>query len=56
MAARYCPSLRWVAQELLLILDEYWGKHMEYQKYPIYYASNLARKYAGVSDLCRRHE
>ncbi|AEO71126.1 uncharacterized protein THITE_2123200 [Thermothielavioides terrestris NRRL 8126] len=32
------------AQELLLILDEYWGKHKEYQKYPIYYASNLARK------------
>ncbi|KAK0386405.1 hypothetical protein NLU13_6242 [Sarocladium strictum] len=32
------------AQELLLILDEYWGKHPEYQRYPIYYASNLARK------------
>lgn len=32
------------AQELLLILDEYWAKHAEYQKYPIYYASNLARK------------
>ncbi|KAL2126115.1 hypothetical protein VTI74DRAFT_1668 [Chaetomium olivicolor] len=32
------------AQELLLILDEYWGKHKDYQKYPIYYASNLARK------------
>ncbi|KAG5930473.1 endoribonuclease ysh1 [Claviceps africana] len=32
------------AQELLLILDEYWAKHSEYQKYPIYYASNLARK------------
>ncbi|KAK7920771.1 cleavage and polyadenylation specifity factor [Apiospora marii] len=32
------------AQELLLILDEYWGKHSEYQKIPIYYASNLARK------------
>ncbi|OLN87329.1 Endoribonuclease YSH1 [Colletotrichum chlorophyti] len=32
------------AQELLLILDEYWGKHSEYQKFPIYYASNLARK------------
>ncbi|TQW00543.1 hypothetical protein V2A60_001621 [Cordyceps javanica] len=32
------------AQELLLILDEYWGKHSEYQKYPIYYASNLAKK------------
>ncbi|KAI9901774.1 hypothetical protein N3K66_003591 [Trichothecium roseum] len=32
------------AQELLLILDEYWSKHAEFQKYPIYYASNLARK------------
>ncbi|KAJ4237369.1 endoribonuclease ysh1, variant 2 [Fusarium solani] len=32
------------AQELLLILDEYWGKHADFQRYPIYYASNLARK------------
>ncbi|KAH8677904.1 cleavage and polyadenylation specifity factor [Xylariales sp. PMI_506] len=32
------------AQELLLILDEYWGKHPEFQKVPIYYACNLARK------------
>lgn len=32
------------AQELLLILDEYWEKHPDYQSYPIYYASNLARK------------
>jgi cleavage and polyadenylation specificity factor subunit 3 len=32
------------AQELLLILDEYWGRHPEFQKIPIYYASNLARK------------
>ena len=32
------------AQELLLILDEYWSRHPEYQKIPIYYASNLARK------------
>lgn len=32
------------AQELLLILDEYWGKHPEYQKIPIYFASALARK------------
>src|SRR6195952_5570813 len=31
-------------QELLLILDEYWGRHPEFQKIPIYYASNLARK------------
>ena len=32
------------AQELLLILDEYWLRHPEFQKYPIYYASNLAKK------------
>ncbi len=32
------------AQELLLILDEYWSRHSEYQRVPIYYASNLARK------------
>lgn len=32
------------AQELLLILDEYWAKHSELQSIPIYYASNLARK------------
>ena len=32
------------AQELLLILDEYWARHPEFHKIPIYYASNLARK------------
>ncbi|KAI4118045.1 MAG: hypothetical protein LQ338_007468 [Usnochroma carphineum] len=32
------------AQEILLILDEYWARHPEYQRVPIYYASNLARK------------
>lgn len=32
------------AQELLLILDDYWARHAEYQRIPIYYASNLARK------------
>ena len=32
------------AQELLLILDEYWAKHKDLQNIPIYYASNLARK------------
>ena len=32
------------AQELLLILDDYWTRHPEYQRIPIYYASNLARK------------
>jgi cleavage and polyadenylation specificity factor subunit 3 len=32
------------AQELLLILDEYWSRHPKYHKTPIYYASNLARR------------
>ncbi|KAG8529010.1 endoribonuclease ysh1 [Bacidia gigantensis] len=32
------------AQEILLILDDYWAKHPQYQRYPIYYASHLARK------------
>ena len=32
------------AQELLLILDDYWARHPEYQNVPIFYASNLARK------------
>ena len=32
------------AQELLLILDDFWARHPEYQRIPIYYASNLARK------------
>ena len=32
------------AQELLLILEEYWKKHPELHNVPIYYASNLARK------------
>ncbi|KAH0356738.1 Metallo-hydrolase/oxidoreductase, partial [Aureobasidium melanogenum] len=32
------------AQELLLILEDYWNRHPEYRKYPIYYASNLAKK------------
>ncbi|KAL9627533.1 MAG: hypothetical protein Q9164_007579, partial [Protoblastenia rupestris] len=36
------------AQELLLILDEYWSRHQEYQRIPIYYASNLARKCMAV--------
>ena len=36
------------AQELLLILDEYWSRHAEYQKIPIFYASNLARKCMSV--------
>eukprot|EP01061_Rhynchopus_euleeides_P003346 TRINITY_DN12608_c0_g1_i2.p1 TRINITY_DN12608_c0_g1~~TRINITY_DN12608_c0_g1_i2.p1 ORF type:complete len:735 (+),score=313.05 TRINITY_DN12608_c0_g1_i2:46-2205(+) len=32
------------AQELLLILDEYWSEHKEVQNIPIYYASSLAKK------------
>jgi len=32
------------AQELLLILDEYWQKHPELHDVPIHYASSLARK------------
>ncbi|CAJ0580505.1 unnamed protein product, partial [Mesorhabditis spiculigera] len=32
------------AQELLLILDEYWQEHEELQDIPIYYASALAQK------------
>lgn len=32
------------AQELLLILEEYWTRHEDLQRFPIYFASNLARK------------
>eukprot|EP01059_Diplonema_ambulator_P035485 TRINITY_DN8360_c0_g3_i1.p1 TRINITY_DN8360_c0_g3~~TRINITY_DN8360_c0_g3_i1.p1 ORF type:complete len:718 (+),score=267.69 TRINITY_DN8360_c0_g3_i1:54-2207(+) len=32
------------AQELLLILDEYWSQHKELQQIPIYYASSLAKR------------
>lgn len=32
------------AQELLLILDEYWQQHPELHDVPIYYASSLAKK------------
>ena len=32
------------AQELLLILDEYWSAHPELHDIPIYYASSLAKK------------
>ena len=31
-------------QELLLILEDYWQRHEEYRRFPIYYASGLARK------------
>ncbi|XP_026320654.1 cleavage and polyadenylation specificity factor 73 [Hyposmocoma kahamanoa] len=36
------------AQELLLILDEYWSLHPELQDIPIYYASSLAKKCMAV--------
>ena len=36
------------AQELLLILDEYWAMHPELQDVPIYYASSLAKKCMSV--------
>eukprot|EP01083_Nonionella_stella_P096646 271740_1 len=36
------------AQELLLILDEYWEKNHSLQSYPIYYASALAKKCMAV--------
>ncbi|RWS27769.1 cleavage and polyadenylation specificity factor subunit 3-like protein, partial [Leptotrombidium deliense] len=36
------------AQELLLILDEYWSQHPELQDVPIYYASSLAKKCMAV--------
>ncbi|XP_061563420.1 cleavage and polyadenylation specificity factor subunit 3-like [Cololabis saira] len=36
------------AQELLLILDEYWQNHPELHDIPIYYASSLARKCMSV--------
>ncbi|KAK3881838.1 hypothetical protein Pcinc_013744 [Petrolisthes cinctipes] len=36
------------AQELLLILDEYWQQHPELHEVPIYYASALAKKCMSV--------
>ena len=36
------------AQELLLILDEYWAAHPELSDIPIYYASSLAKKCMAV--------
>ena len=32
------------AQELMLILEDYWQRHEDYRRFPIYYASALARK------------
>jgi Cft2 family RNA processing exonuclease len=36
------------AQELLLILDEYWTAHPELHQIPVYYASALAKKCMAV--------
>ncbi|CAD5228272.1 unnamed protein product [Bursaphelenchus okinawaensis] len=36
------------AQELMLILDEYWEKHPELHDIPVYYASSLAKKCMAV--------
>ncbi|KAG6885161.1 endoribonuclease ysh1 [Termitomyces sp. T159_Od127] len=36
------------AQELLLVLDEYWKAHPDLHNVPIYYASSLARKCMAV--------
>ncbi|KAI6046137.1 beta-lactamase-like protein [Pisolithus marmoratus] len=36
------------AQELLLVLDEYWTNHPELHDIPVYYASSLARKCMAV--------
>uniref|UniRef100_A0A1S4C9I3 Cleavage and polyadenylation specificity factor subunit 3-I n=1 Tax=Nicotiana tabacum TaxID=4097 RepID=A0A1S4C9I3_TOBAC len=36
------------AQELLLILEEYWSNHPELANFPIYYASPLARRCMAV--------
>ena len=36
------------AQELLLILDEYWAKNPDLHEIPIYYASSLAKKCMAV--------
>ncbi|KDQ21927.1 hypothetical protein BOTBODRAFT_26331 [Botryobasidium botryosum FD-172 SS1] len=36
------------AQELLLVLDEYWAKHPELHNVPIYFSSSLARKCMNV--------
>jgi len=32
------------AQELMLILDEYWSNHPDLHEVPIYYASSLAKR------------
>lgn len=36
------------AQELLLILDDYWKAHPDLHNVPVYYASNLAKKCMAV--------
>ncbi|OON14694.1 RNA-metabolizing metallo-beta-lactamase, partial [Opisthorchis viverrini] len=41
------------AQELMLILDEYWANHPELHDIPIYYASQLARKCMAIENTIR---
>lgn len=36
------------AQELMLIFEDYWRRHEEYRRYPIYFTSGLARKCMAV--------
>ena len=43
-----CDSVFVRAQELLLILDEYWAAHPDLVDIPIYYASSLAKKCMAV--------
>eukprot|EP01137_Pigoraptor_chileana_P037379 Opistho-2@34374 len=43
------------AQELLLILDEYWEDHPELHSIPIYYASSLAKKCMSVYQTYINH-
>jgi cleavage and polyadenylation specificity factor subunit 3 len=40
------------AQELLLVLDEYWAANKELQRVPIYYSSRLAQQNLDVFKTC----
>ena len=41
------------AQELMLILDEYWANHPDLHEVPIYYASSLAKRCMTVYQVFR---
>jgi cleavage and polyadenylation specificity factor subunit 3 len=43
-----CTTCTLHLQELLLLLDEYWGRHPQLQGIPIYQASGVARKALNV--------